>query len=305
MGNLIEPDWHTVNTLLRNSAKFLSQAAREIHLSKEQPDFVSFSCLHSAIGLELMFKGMLYSEHWALVFPTPETGAKFDRSISEGRTIGAIEALDRIINVAEFLVTDRDAKAYRSIQKIRNQIVHGHCEIKNEKATALVARSIHLFFNFHPWYGFELDNETKAVIRSLQNSVSGFDKFIETRMSEIKPALGDCLPAPCPLCLADAFQSSPGMKCVLCGVCNYKADWADLPESTSLECSTCGSSIFYVVETTRIEYEGRRATEGLAVCGGCGDHLVFEECLLCGTEHINDDTLCLDCAKHISNRKNS
>ncbi|MFB7260661.1 hypothetical protein ACFCXH_00610 [Streptomyces nojiriensis] len=110
-----------------NGLDYLLSTAKHLGTGGQQGDVESalkYAILHLAAGVEVLLKARLQLEHWTLVFKDPGQATRKD--LEKGTFVSCTpgETLQRLRNVAEVPISDKDAKALTQLAEHRNALQH-------------------------------------------------------------------------------------------------------------------------------------------------------------------------------------
>lgn len=107
-------------SLIENSYSFINEAIVNSRRSKRNHKYLSFSILHLIQGLELMLKHVLREEHPILIYEN------IDKPTN---TVSLSQCLQRLKNIANVNIDEKEDKIINRAISQRNKIVHFEYEI--------------------------------------------------------------------------------------------------------------------------------------------------------------------------------
>lgn len=112
---------------IANGLDYLLSAAKHLAPGDQQnrtEHALKYAILHLAAGVEVLLKARLQLEHWTLVFKDPGQATRKD--LENGTFVSCTpgETLQRLRNVAEVPISDKDAKALTQLAAHRNALQH-------------------------------------------------------------------------------------------------------------------------------------------------------------------------------------
>lgn len=256
------------NQIVENALDFLTRSIDEF------PDHPKHSIISFHTSVELFLKARLMSEHWSLVV-TNRQEPDWDSFISgDFRSVSIKEAANKLKKVARSGLMEQELRAFEDVTKHRNKMVHFFHEVddveKNNRTVRAIAK-----IQLNAWYFLHglLSRRWKEIFDTWSEEIEGIDaklrkyhEFLDVIFVHITDEIGRRRQAGaifrlCPSCGFESqeHQQDSGVvyesKCLVCSL---------LETNLRLECSSCGTAIFF-------------ANEGFAECEGCGEKLGPED----------------------------
>ena len=273
------------NALTKNGIDFIRRSAREL---ESEP---KFSAAHFAIGLELLLKARLFSEHWTLISTTPH-GCSW--SAMESGAIHTIQASGLCAAVTTTTGTSlaHEKSVFEKVFAHRNRVLHW---IPKEDTAEIAAEQCRAWYKLHrlltrTWA--EQFSEFAMSFEHLDNELLVYRTYLQTRYEELMPSLNgpkaEGLLVECPACkfmsgvLSDKIATISALRCEVCRgsshiakfKCGYRVPLFELP----CKCQ-CGEEhdreeLAELLDPTPILSPKEKSSHesARAHCGDCLDH---------------------------------
>lgn len=312
--------------ILKNSLIFLLEGIHQIEINPKQ-SIVSFWT-----GVELFIKALLVEEHWSLI-------AKDTRTISQEKfkngdfvSIDFSHSIDLLENVFSVSLEKKTKKAFETIRKHRNKIVHfTNPRIENKNAWDLSDLFLEMGNVWNELQGLYLpvidfdENELPILYENISKAIDSHNVILEGKYQQVhekKLRHLDCNDIlSCSSCDYKAVILSPVNSILYeskCLVCNDEVD------VIKIKCDHCNNiNILHKSETicSKCHEEldlmsyilGKRTQQSetiIAACHRCGSKSVINIqsiwfCLNCFSYHL-DVSVCDSCGAHVTHStKNS
>lgn len=222
--------------LVENALDSLEHAIEHLTLGKKT---VSGDIKRAILDLshvaELLFKEKLRTIHPAFVL------ANVDKYPSTTAfTVGADEALNRLVRIGGVEFSDADHSALKTIREKRNEIEHYEFEISEEEAKIIIGNVLVFIFRFS-CDELGLDWAERRLNDPRWKRLNEYAEFYKAQLAHILETLeGSGIPTiDCPICRNDTFD----MEAEVCLLCGHREE--------VLRCSRCRADYLY----SNVEYE--------------------------------------------------
>jgi hypothetical protein len=245
--------------LVSNALDFLKRSNSEF---EKHP---KYSLIHFCASVEIFVKARLMREHWTLIVTRSDkaTWGTFQSGIEH--SVGLGEAHARLKRVAEDGLTDEQLKAFESLVKHRNRLIHFHHEGLSTQETLkaeVAASQLRAWFYIHQllttrWRAhFELIQKT---LERMERSMRKRRPYLRAKFEGLKERFAEAEAAglrcvECPSCGFESLvmkQQLGELSHGLCLVC----DWYRV--QLAFECPNCGD------QTEALD-------DGFGTCDHCG-----------------------------------
>lgn len=287
-----------MDKLLENGLELIVESI-ELLRGAPNPKDVRNAVIFLSIGIELIVKEGLVTEHWSLVFDDPKKAAAEKWKSGDFYTVGFAVGIERLRKITGKPMSY--IEGFDGMREIRNDLEHkgilpDMVQMKGAAAEALAA-AIKLIADVstdYSEYAFHFDGVFEpALLTSIKKGLVDFEEFTTRRFNEIEPLLADRLLFKCPSCRQKAVTlgGSQGIKCQFC--LNHVSLYGlALRHRDSLLCPCCDHPTFLYGRNEQSQYAGcfscasewKRAE--LVTCSGC-ENPVREGELKCS--HCNGD----------------
>lgn len=244
-----------------------------------------------ASGIELIFKAILAAEHWTQVLSEPRKAKRSDFVSGEVRSVGAEEAVSRVINVVGLPVEKAHQEKLTSLRKARNNLEHLGVMGNELAVRGKIGAAAHVVLEVlklaeQAQLGEQFSNLPEELVSKLAES----DSFVSERMKEVMANFPpNAQPEQCVSCGQHSVVVDGGTNCLFCG----RKEGPEAAASTFLEEVLGESSYRYAKEGVRWP---------VYRCPECGDEaLAFEQsvgfhCFACAEKFGLDDlSFCCEC----------
>ena len=102
---------------------------------------LKYAVLHLAAGTEVLLKARLQLEHWSLVFSDPAKAKRAELENGSLLSCGPDDTVQRLQDIAELHITDKDRKALSRLAKDRNALQHYGLFGQSANARAVESRA--------------------------------------------------------------------------------------------------------------------------------------------------------------------
>ena len=244
------------NRLVENGLDFLFQAIAELE------DKPKYSVINFYTAVELFVKARLMHEHWSLVVSKEPDLTKF--LSGDFHSVSLHEASKRLKNIVGNGLSKEELKAFQSIGKHRNKMVHffheaSSVDSKEEYIRSIVKEQLKAWYFLHQLLTVKWKGEFSTwrdKIEELDVLLKKHHEFLQVIFDEISPKIKEMegyLANGCSSCGIEAQMFSEEQETVydaICLVCGFKQKCLDI------ECEDCGGNVYFV-------------DEGFASCEDC------------------------------------
>ncbi|WP_157547816.1 hypothetical protein [Nonomuraea candida] len=228
--------------------------------------------------------------------------AKYE--IGDFKSVTIDQALDRLVNIANVTISDKDLRRIKGLNRVRNQVAHFALLSDNNplaiKATVAPAMEALLRFIERELAPGAPDEERRLIsrtYRSVMEQVRTIEVMVRELLNSLKPAIAEAdIPVvKCPECMQDTFLLEGKGRCLFCsyspigivsaeayvenvlGKSRYRAvkHGGERPVSN---CHWCGEEalVHGLQATATVD-----AAHGCFECGYFGDYQDLERCTSC------------------------
>ncbi|WP_326613346.1 hypothetical protein OG949_34070 [Streptomyces scopuliridis] len=126
---------------IANGLDYLLSATEHLTQDPVAERALKYAILHLAAGAEVLLKARLQLEHWSLVFKDP--GQATRKALESGTLISCTpgEALQRLRDIANVVIGDKDSKTLTQLAQHRNALQHYGLTGPSTEAPAVEART--------------------------------------------------------------------------------------------------------------------------------------------------------------------
>lgn len=270
-----------MDKLLENGLELIAESI-ELLRGTPNPKDVRNAVIFLSIGIELIVKEGLVTEHWSLVFDDPRKAAAEKWKTGDFYTVGFAVGIERLRKITGKPMAY--IEGFDRMREIRNDLEHkgilpDMVQMKGAAAEALAA-AIKLIADVSTDYShnvFYWDGVLEPdLLTMIKKGLADFEEFTTCRFTEIEPLLADRLLFKCPSCRQKAVTlgRSEGIKCQFC-LSHVSLFGLALGRSDSLLCPSCDHPTFLYGRNEQSQYGGcvscasewKRAE--LVNCSGC------------------------------------
>ncbi len=315
---------------LENGLDYMESAVQLLQGSPSGRD-LKYGVLHLAAGIEVLLKMRLAKEHWSLIFEDVKSATLAKYKNGDFRSVGALEALNRLKNIASISVDEDDATRVRAIVDKRNMLQHFGLLDSVAAIQSVTARALDFLISFLSEHIRDDDPAPADAVEETLNRIRGglaeIESLVEERMKSQSLALSKQeFVVSCPICQRAALVVNDTCRCLFCLYEGTSEDSADQYVSRVLglseysvvkdggvwpifDCPVCSRVSLVEGITDAVTYEAGEA-EGSRVpvywvCfAGCAGWAYGEldTCARCGRFTVESDDegmgICSDCIEY-------
>ena len=290
--------------LIENAVDFLKTSVDEFD---ERP---KYSVIHFAAAIELFFKARLMMEHWTLVVDRRKDPDRKKFEEGDFQSVTPEQSITLLKKVVGTTFKPEALSAFEKIRRHRNQMVHFHCDLSDEKTRQKVVKEqCRALYHLRELLTKDWEREFKQcrnVFFQINYTMRRFQEYLTVIFEAVKGEIEERKKAGevfefCPACHMDAFGYESGKKLAdgKCLVCNHAT------AVVTVECPECEAEVRFIGSSDPVE------------CPSCGEIEVdvqaiwdaFDEsphydparihCNYCSGQEtvllIGDEYLCVEC----------
>lgn len=178
----------SAETLARHGLDFIESSVQRLSADdSEQQSREAVVIL--AVGIELVLKARLLSEHWSLVFKDINTARESNLMDGTLQSAGPEECLNRIRHICEDKVTPATESRFKDFWRFRNRIVHfvdHKISIDSLRSRAYLVLSELVDLTARPHF---VPPELAPSLEGLRIALLSLASYVEVRGKEIKDLL--------------------------------------------------------------------------------------------------------------------
>ncbi|MGW5442726.1 hypothetical protein [Streptomyces asiaticus] len=259
---------------------------------------LKYAVLHLAAGAEVLLKARLQLEHWSLVFKDPAQAKRSELEDGTLKSCGPDETVQRLKDIAELPIGDKDTSALSKLAKHRNALQHYGLIGRAANARAVESQAAEVLDFLIRFLDEELlpalpaseAERAKADMEGIRGGLSKIQGFVKKRMQRIRAGLEPVRDRTlqCPDCDQWALVAEPNQERVPCWFCGTSHETGDaaLMYSVFVLGRDPGSADLF----------GHMAVESCPDCGG--ESLVIEAKTAAAPEE--PVYFCFACARALS-----
>ena len=226
-------------SLVQNGLDFLKSAIADF---QKKP---KYSVINFYSALELFLKARLMAEHWSLIVAKDPDRSRFEAG--DFVSVAFEEAIRRLDKIVGSQIQDNAVKAFDTVRKHRNQMVHFFHASQNDKNTIekIAAEQLSAWYELNQLmltHWAKIFEKYKDEFLKIEEDLNDHRKYLEAKFNALKQKIGKEKKAGVQFVECQSCHFAAGRVSVLIGdlhrasclVCNRVHDWLDIT------CPTCG-----------------------------------------------------------------
>ncbi|CAM5649092.1 hypothetical protein [Streptomyces griseomycini] len=204
---------------------------------------LKYAVLHLAAGTEVLLKARLQLEHWSLVFSDPAKAKRAELESGSLLSCGPDETIQRLRDIAEVQITEKDRKALSRLAKDRNALQHYGLFGQSANARAVESRAAEVLDflirfvdeDLLPALPLEEAEAAQSDLERIRSGLAEIEGFVKQRMQRLRAelhALRDRT-LQCPDCrqwalVVEPTQAQGAARASRCRFCGMSRDAEDI-----------------------------------------------------------------------------